>query len=105
MPAVGINMHYFGEPFIWNGLNNLLVDIVVDRNYAGYGNTIVNHTETSYNSSLGYQGNKSPAWMQAPERQSTRDHLAYISEKLARCRRSDGSWRASQGVASAEELM
>ncbi|MFW5628454.1 MAG: carboxypeptidase regulatory-like domain-containing protein, partial [Candidatus Cloacimonadaceae bacterium] len=57
MPAVGINMHYFGEPFIWNGLDNLLVDIVVDRNYAGYGNAIVNHTETTYNSSLGYQGN------------------------------------------------
>ncbi|MCB5234363.1 MAG: carboxypeptidase regulatory-like domain-containing protein, partial [Candidatus Cloacimonetes bacterium] len=56
MPVVGINMHYFEEPFLWNGWDNLLVDIVVDDNNASGSNAVVYHSFRPYNASLSYQG-------------------------------------------------
>ncbi|MFW5627607.1 MAG: carboxypeptidase regulatory-like domain-containing protein, partial [Candidatus Cloacimonadaceae bacterium] len=56
MPITGWNMHGFTEPFIWNGSDNILVDIVVDLFQGAYTrNALVYYSPTTFNSSLRYQ--------------------------------------------------
>ncbi|MCB5235028.1 MAG: carboxypeptidase regulatory-like domain-containing protein, partial [Candidatus Cloacimonetes bacterium] len=56
MPTAGWNLHIFSEPFIWNGQDNLLVDIVTDQTPGSYTrNAICFNTATTFASTLRYQ--------------------------------------------------
>ncbi len=56
MPTTGWNEHLFSVPFVWDGVSNLLVDIMTDLNDAHWAeNVSVIHTNTSFNSSLRLQ--------------------------------------------------
>ncbi|MCB5261995.1 MAG: carboxypeptidase regulatory-like domain-containing protein [Candidatus Cloacimonetes bacterium] len=60
MPTTGWNTHTFSTPFVWNGTQNILVDIVtdvIDGNYAE--NAAVYYSTTTYNSSLRYNSDSS----------------------------------------------
>lgn len=53
MPAIGWNTHHFDEPFIWDGLSNIIVEIITDPIVENPGeHASVYYTPTSYNSSL-----------------------------------------------------
>ncbi|HHV37848.1 MAG TPA: choice-of-anchor D domain-containing protein, partial [Candidatus Cloacimonetes bacterium] len=61
MPTVGWNMHAFSTPFIWNGTDNILVDIVTDVLQGNYTrNALTYFTTTPFNSSLRYQNDSNP---------------------------------------------
>lgn len=53
MPVEGWNTHLFDEPFIWDGLSNVIVDILTDQIVENIGdNASVYYTDTSFSSSL-----------------------------------------------------
>lgn len=53
MPAIGWNTHHFDEPFIWDGLSNIIVDILTDQIVENTGdNASVYYTSTSFSSSI-----------------------------------------------------
>ena len=63
MPVEGLNMHTFDTPFVWNGVDNILVDIITTIIPGDYTqNAGVYYTETpgTY-TSLRYQSDSSPA--------------------------------------------
>ena len=60
-PVTGWNTHTFSEPFYWDGLSNVLVNVC---SYSGTGytvNSVFNQTETFYNSTLYSFQDNSPA--------------------------------------------
>ncbi|MCB5271159.1 MAG: carboxypeptidase regulatory-like domain-containing protein [Candidatus Cloacimonetes bacterium] len=62
MPVTGWNTHTFSTPFVWNGTQNILVDIVTDVITGDYEeNASTYYTPTTYNSSLRYQSDYEPA--------------------------------------------
>ena len=53
MPITQWNIHYFSEPFLWDGSSNLIVDITSDLISGIYtNNAMVYYSSTSYESSL-----------------------------------------------------
>ncbi|MCB5234303.1 MAG: carboxypeptidase regulatory-like domain-containing protein, partial [Candidatus Cloacimonetes bacterium] len=56
MPVNGWNVHAFSTPFIWNGTDNILVDIITDVFQDAYTrNALTYYITKSYNSSLRFQ--------------------------------------------------
>ncbi|MDD3562187.1 MAG: carboxypeptidase regulatory-like domain-containing protein [Candidatus Cloacimonetes bacterium] len=55
MPVTGWNIHGFGEPFLWDGTSNLLVDITTDMVTNYTYNALVYYSNTGYASSLRFQ--------------------------------------------------
>ncbi|MCX6230258.1 MAG: GEVED domain-containing protein, partial [Bacteroidetes bacterium] len=55
VPVTGWNIYTFTTPFVWNGIDNLLVEDCFDNYPNGYTyNAIVNQTTTSFISTLNY---------------------------------------------------
>ena len=62
LPVNGWNTHTFSTPFIWNGTQNILVDVVTDVIPGSYArNALVYYTPTDFDSALRYQNDSIPA--------------------------------------------
>lgn len=56
MPTIGWNTHYFTRPFMWNGTDNILVDIVTANFHnEPTSNPLVYCSSTTFDSSLHFQ--------------------------------------------------
>lgn len=62
IPAPGWNVHTFSTPFVWNGNQNILVEVVTDLSTENYAhNASVYYTATTYNSALRFGDDLIPA--------------------------------------------
>ncbi|MEI6694849.1 MAG: GEVED domain-containing protein [Bacteroidota bacterium] len=62
MPTVGWNLYSFTSPFVWNGTDNLVIEVCFNNNPNGYTyNAVVNQTATPFVSTLDYHADTDPA--------------------------------------------
>ena len=61
IPVNGWNVHSFSEPFYWDGVSNLIVDVVTGLAPANGGNASVYYSTTTFNSCVRYQHNTTNA--------------------------------------------
>lgn len=54
-PIIGLNLHTFSSPFVWDGVSNVIIETCFNNNDLGSNNVSVTQTNTSYVSSIWYR--------------------------------------------------
>jgi hypothetical protein len=59
-PIIGQNIHNFSNPFVWDGISNIIIETCFNNNDLGSNNVSVSQTNTSYVSSVWFRADINP---------------------------------------------